>query len=227
MLTPAIPGHFVPRDHPLRGSKRLADAALLELSTTFETMYSKRGRRSFPLDYLLKSTMTSCPKSMRRIGVPREAARERGHERIKPAAPPPGHVPIGLPSSGRALCPWAPRGILPAGPALPTLFLRSHRPAREARTGRPEPDGSVRFSGGEGQAASRNRSRARALSVRGAHLRVGGGAVLGSGQPRTSDGPTPHVRFRHPRLTRVGRRRYGHPYEDDHRAVRRPRRARS
>lgn len=57
MLTPATPEHFVPRNHPLRRVKELADAALARLSDDFEAMYSKRGRRSIPPEYLLKAML--------------------------------------------------------------------------------------------------------------------------------------------------------------------------
>lgn len=57
MLTPTTPEHFVPRDHPLRDVKRLADEALSELSEHFDAMYSARGRRSVPPETLLKSTL--------------------------------------------------------------------------------------------------------------------------------------------------------------------------
>ena len=57
MLTPVTPDHFVPRDHPLRKVKALADEALAQLSDGFEGLYSKRGRRSIPPEYLLKSML--------------------------------------------------------------------------------------------------------------------------------------------------------------------------
>ncbi len=40
----------IPRSHPLRRvKKQLADAALEELSPTFDRMYAKQGRLSVPL----------------------------------------------------------------------------------------------------------------------------------------------------------------------------------
>jgi hypothetical protein len=42
------PGDRVPKDHPLRRVKQMADAALRALSPTFERMYSNVGRPSIP-----------------------------------------------------------------------------------------------------------------------------------------------------------------------------------
>ena len=42
------PEERVPAGHPLRGIKKLADAALAELSPVFDEMYSTRGRPSVP-----------------------------------------------------------------------------------------------------------------------------------------------------------------------------------
>ena len=39
----------IPRSHPLRRVKQLADAALEELSPTFDRMYAKQGRLLVPL----------------------------------------------------------------------------------------------------------------------------------------------------------------------------------
>ena len=51
------PGDRVPKDHPLRRVKDMADAALKALSPTFERMYSGRGRPSIPPEQLLKATV--------------------------------------------------------------------------------------------------------------------------------------------------------------------------
>jgi len=40
-------GERVPKDHPLRQVKVMADAALGALSPTFDRMYSERGRPSY------------------------------------------------------------------------------------------------------------------------------------------------------------------------------------
>src|ERR1700737_467393 len=50
-------GERVPRDHPLRRVKELADAALTQLSPVFDEMYSLRGRPSIPPERLLKASL--------------------------------------------------------------------------------------------------------------------------------------------------------------------------
>jgi transposase len=57
MLSLQQPGDLVPKDHPLRAVKGLADAALWELNSTFDKMYSKKGRASVPPERLLKATL--------------------------------------------------------------------------------------------------------------------------------------------------------------------------
>lgn len=57
MLSLQSPDHRVPAEHPLRRIKLLADAALKELSPTFDAMYSDVGRRSIPPERLLKATL--------------------------------------------------------------------------------------------------------------------------------------------------------------------------
>src|SRR5256886_8329599 len=47
----------VPKEHPLRRIKRLADAALTELSPQFDQMYSEIGRPSIPPERLLKASL--------------------------------------------------------------------------------------------------------------------------------------------------------------------------
>src|SRR2546430_5031271 len=47
----------VPKEHPLRRIKRLADAALTELSPQFDQMYSAVGRPSIPPERLLKASL--------------------------------------------------------------------------------------------------------------------------------------------------------------------------
>ena len=48
MLTTLSPEKVVPKKHPLRKVKELADAALRELSPLFDEMYSSVGRPSTP-----------------------------------------------------------------------------------------------------------------------------------------------------------------------------------
>lgn len=47
----------IPRDHPIRRIKKLAEYTLKELSPTFDEMYSKRGRPSVPPEQLLKGML--------------------------------------------------------------------------------------------------------------------------------------------------------------------------
>jgi transposase len=57
MLMLMSPETRVPTTHPLRGIKKLADAALGELSPVFDEMYSSVGRPSIPPERLLKSML--------------------------------------------------------------------------------------------------------------------------------------------------------------------------
>jgi transposase len=57
MLMLMSPETRVPATHPLRAIKKLADAALRELSPLFEEMYSSIGRPSIPPERLLKSML--------------------------------------------------------------------------------------------------------------------------------------------------------------------------
>ena len=57
MLSLQQPGDLVPKEHPLREVKRLADVALRVLSPTFDAIYSKGGRPSVPPERLLKASL--------------------------------------------------------------------------------------------------------------------------------------------------------------------------
>jgi transposase len=57
MLMVMEPGDRVPRGHPLRRVKELADAALGQLSPVFDAMYSAIGRPSIPPERLLKASL--------------------------------------------------------------------------------------------------------------------------------------------------------------------------
>ena len=57
MLSVLSPERRVPQNHPLRAVKKLADAALVELSPTFSAMYSAVGRPSIPPERLLKASL--------------------------------------------------------------------------------------------------------------------------------------------------------------------------
>ncbi|MBL8921169.1 MAG: IS5 family transposase [Myxococcaceae bacterium] len=65
MLSLRTPEERVPKDHPLRAVKALADEALRELSPVFDGMYSKRGRHSIPPERLLKATLLMALHSVR------------------------------------------------------------------------------------------------------------------------------------------------------------------
>lgn len=57
MLMVIDPEQRVPKEHPLRRIKQLADAALAELSPIFDAMYSAVGRPSIPPERLLKASL--------------------------------------------------------------------------------------------------------------------------------------------------------------------------
>jgi transposase len=65
MLSLVSPEQRVPKDHPLRRIKELADAALRALSPTFDEMYAGGGRSSIPPERLLKSTRLMALYSVR------------------------------------------------------------------------------------------------------------------------------------------------------------------
>ena len=48
---------FVPKDHPLRRIKPLADSAQRRRSPLFEEIYADNGRPSIPPEHLLKSSL--------------------------------------------------------------------------------------------------------------------------------------------------------------------------
>src|SRR5690242_15461543 len=47
----------IPKDHPLRGIKRMAELALKEMSPVFDEIYSALGRPSIPPERLLKASL--------------------------------------------------------------------------------------------------------------------------------------------------------------------------
>ena len=65
MLTLKTPEALVPKNHPLRKIKKLADAALEELSPVFDQMYAANGRDSIPPEVLLKSMLLMALHSVR------------------------------------------------------------------------------------------------------------------------------------------------------------------
>ena len=82
----------VPKEHPLRRIKALAEAVLKELSPTFERMYSATGRPSIPPERLLKASLLMAlytVRSERLVGMrrPTTGDDEPGATRTKPAPP--------------------------------------------------------------------------------------------------------------------------------------------
>lgn len=65
MITLGNPEDFVPKGHPIRAVKKMADAVLKEMSASFEAMYSTRGRPSVPPEVLLKSSLLMALYSVR------------------------------------------------------------------------------------------------------------------------------------------------------------------
>lgn len=65
MLTLRTPEERVPKDHPLRAVKQLAEEALASISPVLDSMYSKRGRHSIPPERLLKATLLMALHSIR------------------------------------------------------------------------------------------------------------------------------------------------------------------
>lgn len=57
MLTLRTPEQRVPKDHPLRSVKAVADEVLRMLSGDFDGMYSKMGRSSIPPERMLKASI--------------------------------------------------------------------------------------------------------------------------------------------------------------------------
>ena len=65
MFSIKSPGDRVPKDHPLRRVKDLADGALAALSPTFTKMYAGTGRPSVPPEQLLKASLLMAFYSVR------------------------------------------------------------------------------------------------------------------------------------------------------------------
>lgn len=57
MLVLRSPEDFVPKEHPIRRIKKMADEVLRSLSPTLEGMYAEGGRPSIPPERLLKATV--------------------------------------------------------------------------------------------------------------------------------------------------------------------------
>ncbi len=65
MFSLRTPAERIPKDHPLRRVKDMADAALSALSPTFDRMYSRMGRPSIPPEQLLKASLLMAFYSVR------------------------------------------------------------------------------------------------------------------------------------------------------------------
>jgi transposase len=65
MLCLMSPEKAVPKAHPIRAIKKLADDALRSLESTFEAMYAATGRPSLPPERLLKATLLMALYSVR------------------------------------------------------------------------------------------------------------------------------------------------------------------
>src|SRR5260370_9139104 len=61
MLVVIDPEQLVPKGHPLRRIKELADATLVQLSPTLDAMYSAVGRPTIPPERLLKASLLMAP----------------------------------------------------------------------------------------------------------------------------------------------------------------------
>ena len=57
MMLGLTPDGFVPKDHPLRRIKPLADSALRRMSPLFDEIYADTGRPSIPPEHLLKASL--------------------------------------------------------------------------------------------------------------------------------------------------------------------------
>src|SRR5216684_575801 len=57
MFSLMTPSRRVPKDHPIRRIKEIADAELARLSPVFDRMYADRGRPSIPPEHLLKGCL--------------------------------------------------------------------------------------------------------------------------------------------------------------------------
>jgi transposase len=65
MMFVVCPEEMIPKDHPIRTIKKLADFELKRLSPVFDSMYSKDGRPSIPPERLLKAALLMALFSVR------------------------------------------------------------------------------------------------------------------------------------------------------------------
>ena len=60
MFSYITPAQRVPQDHPLRGIRKIVDAALDRMSPRFQRLYSRTGRPSIPPERLLRALSFRC-----------------------------------------------------------------------------------------------------------------------------------------------------------------------
>jgi transposase len=65
LVVTVTPEELVPRDHPIRVIKKMADEALKRMGPKLEGLYSERGRPSIPPEMLLKSQILIALYSVR------------------------------------------------------------------------------------------------------------------------------------------------------------------
>jgi len=57
LFTYVTPESFVPKDHPLRAFRKMADTALEGMDPLFDSIYATTGRSSIPPEKLLKAQL--------------------------------------------------------------------------------------------------------------------------------------------------------------------------
>jgi len=65
MMFVVCPEEMIPKDHPIRAIKKMADLELKRLSPLFDSVYSKEGRPSIPPERLLKAALLMALFSVR------------------------------------------------------------------------------------------------------------------------------------------------------------------
>ncbi len=96
MLNLISPENRVPKDHPLRQIKTMADEELKRLSQRFDQVYSHTGRPSIPLERVLKSLLLIAFYSV----FPHPDNVQKGRR----------HLPIEYVCLPHAFCPFLNRG---------------------------------------------------------------------------------------------------------------------
>ncbi|WP_026842030.1 transposase, partial [Citrifermentans bremense] len=65
LFTYVTPESFVPKDHPLRSIRKMADDALAGMDKLFDSIYASAGRPSIPPEKLLKAQLLMILYSIR------------------------------------------------------------------------------------------------------------------------------------------------------------------